>query len=42
MWILFVKLLSPAEWWLEPKARLHEEEASQPTTSTPRLIDPTR
>ena len=21
MWILFVKLFSPAPWWLEPKAR---------------------
>lgn len=21
MWILFVKLMSPAEWWLEPAAR---------------------
>ena len=22
MWVLFVKLLSPADWWLDPKPRL--------------------
>jgi hypothetical protein len=22
MWVLFVKLLSPAEWWLDPKPGL--------------------
>ncbi|MBV8487255.1 MAG: hypothetical protein JO161_03140 [Planctomycetaceae bacterium] len=21
MWVLFVKLLSPADWWLDPKPR---------------------
>ena len=42
MWILFVKLLSPAEWWLEPKAKLHDSEVSQPSTfvPSPHLVDP--
>jgi hypothetical protein len=26
MWMLFVKLLSPAEWWLEPKAKMGAKE----------------
>jgi hypothetical protein len=26
MWMLFVKLFSPVEWWLEPKAKLHAKE----------------
>jgi len=41
MWMLFVKLLSPAEWWLEPKAKLHDNEVNQPSTSlpSPRFVD---
>jgi hypothetical protein len=29
MWVLFVKLLSPAEWWLDPKLQL----TTAPTTA---------
>jgi hypothetical protein len=25
MWVLIVKLLSPAEWWLEPKPVAYRE-----------------
>jgi hypothetical protein len=29
MWVLFVKLLSPAEWWLEPKPAVYREAAAK-------------
>jgi hypothetical protein len=32
MWVLFVKLISPVEWWLEPKPRVHRQETTRPAT----------
>ena len=33
MWVLFVKLLSPAEWWLEPKP-VAQREVTAKTAAT--------
>ncbi len=42
MWVLFVKLLSPADWWLDPKPRLRTAQttAAAPQRSVPEPASP--
>jgi hypothetical protein len=39
MWVLFVKLMSPAEWWLDPQVRSRSSDFHSPRVAEA-LADP--